>query len=277
MTSRVACLFLSFALTAFAVMPLAPARAGGEHPPELPQVLGLAMTREPAPLDCRDGTCSGFFTAFCLQETRPRPEAGHRYDAAGDGDITVAVTRADGSVAEFSATGLLRFESTGAYTSVRISMDMDRLAALDARAVALTVPARVSLVPRAEPDQMARPSAEDLEAATGMPRLLAEGFFERGSGKADAGAIMTRLINLLPPEGHAAPALRGTVWEDALGTSPDGTYTPDGLARARDAYERCKAYGDQGYRVRLRSCLETSHDRLMRHLNDKYWDADAGF
>lgn len=107
---------------------------------KLPQVLGLVATKLPVPLDCTDGTCTGFFSAFCLQEHRPKPDAGHVYDVAGEGDITMVVAKKDGSSAEFSAAGLLHFESTGAYTSVRISMDAARLAALDAASIALNVP-----------------------------------------------------------------------------------------------------------------------------------------
>jgi hypothetical protein len=29
--------------------------------------------------------------------------------------------------------------------------------------------------------------------------------------------------------------------------------------------------------MRLRGCLENSHDKLMKILNDKYWEGDAGF
>ncbi|UUX48732.1 hypothetical protein NUH88_15115 [Nisaea acidiphila] len=244
---------------------------------ELPQVLGLVATKLPVPLDCADGACSGFFSAFCLQEQRPKPSEGHVYDAAGQGDITMVVAKNDGSIAEFSAAGLLHFESTGAYTSVRISMDAARLASLDAASVSLRVPRRVSLLPRAEPSIAARPSAKDLEAANGEQRVLAEGYFENGSPRADAGAMMSRLINLLPAGGYAAQPLRDGVWGKAASPTSLKAFSPAGIEKAREAYDRCKAYGDQGYKVRLRGCLENSHDELMKILNDKYWDGSAGF
>ena len=244
---------------------------------KLPQVLGLVATKLPVPLDCADGSCTGFFSAFCLQEHRPKPDAGHVYDVAGDGDITMVVQKKDGSTAEFSAAGLLHFESTGAYTSVRISMDAGRLAALDAASISLSVPRRVSLLPRSEPNVAARPSKEDLEVALGEKRMLAEGYFENGSARADSGALISRMINLLPADGYAEKALRGGVWDKATTPANLKTFSPQGVESARDAYERCKAYGDQGYNVRLRGCLEKSHDTLMKHLNDKYWKGDAGF
>lgn len=244
---------------------------------ELPQVLGLVATKLPVPLDCKDGNCTGFFSAFCLQEHRPKPIAGHVYDPAGQGDITMVVEKNDGSVAEFSAAGLLHFESTGAYTSVQITMDADRLASLDAKSVSLSVPRRVSLVPRSEPSVAATPTAGDLETATGDQRLLAEGYFENGAPRADASAMITRLINLLPANGYASQPARTGVWGKAATPANLKVFSPKGIEKARDAYERCKAYGDQGFKVRLRGCLEKSHDDLMKILNDKYWEGEAGF
>lgn len=244
---------------------------------KLPQVLGLVATKLPVPLNCADGTCIGFFSAFCLQEHRPKPNAGHVYDVAGEGDITMVVVKNDGSTAEFSATDLLHFESTGAYTSVRISMNADRLAALDATSISLSVPHRVSLLPRSEPTVAARPSAEDLDAALGEKRVLAEGYFENSSPRADSGALISRMINLLPADGYADKSLRGGIWDKATTPANLRQFAPQGIEAARDAYARCKAYGDQGYKVRLRGCLEKSHDKLMRNLNDKYWKGDAGF
>lgn len=244
---------------------------------ELPQVLGLVATKLPVPLDCTDGSCSGFFSAFCLQEQRPKPNEGHVYDAAGAGDITMVVEKKDGSTAEFSAAGLLRFESTGAYTSVKISMDASRLASLDASSVSLNVPRRVSLLPRSEPNVAARPSAGDLETAMGDKRLLAEGYFESGSPRADASAMLSRMINLLPADGYASETVRDGVWGKAASPASMKAYSPEGVGKAREAYDRCQAYAAQGYKMRLRGCLEHSHDDLMKILNDKYWKGDAGF
>jgi len=255
---------------------IAGARAS-EKSAELPQVLGLVATKLPVPLDCADGSCTGFFSAFCLQEHRPRPNEGHVYDAAGEGDITMVVEKTDGSISEFSAAGLLHFESTGTYTSVRIAMDARRLASLDAKSVSLSVPRRVSLLPRSDPAVAARPSAEDLEAATGDKRLLAEGYFENGSPRADASALLSRMINLLPADGYASNALRDGAWGKAVNPASLKAFSPRGVDAARETYDRCRAYADQGYKVQLRGCLKTSHDKLMKILNDKYWEGDAGF
>ena len=141
-----------------------------------------------------------------MQEKRPRPTAGQQYDLAGSGELTMRVTRADGQVVRFSATGMLAFTSEGEYTSVRVTMPQNRLAALDATEVAVLVPRHTALVPRQEMDSPLC-AKRDIETATGPARLAAEGFFERATQRTDAVLVMNRLLNLMPVNA-AAPARR---------------------------------------------------------------------
>ena len=252
-------------------------RTSGIALPEVlpPQVLGLIATRTPIPLQCEDGICSGFFSAFCLQETRPKPVAGQAYDQAGRGDITLVVLKNDGTTNEFSATGLLNFVSEGDYTSVRVSLPEGRLAALDAASVSVKVPRKVSLIPRI--DGMADAMREsDMETATGPDRYTAEGIFERNDPRAQTASIMSRLINLLPASGVAPATLRHRIWNS---NASDGAL--DGLSGravedARSAFDRCNWYADEGYKVRLRGCLKKNHDEFLKQLNKEYWESEAG-
>jgi hypothetical protein len=243
---------------------------------EPPQVLGLIATKMPTPLNCVDGTCSGFFSAFCMQEKRPKPASGQRYDLAGAGDLTLVVEQNDGKTRTFSATGLLEFVSEGEYTSIKVSLDQRRLASLNAKAVSVTVPRHVALVPRSAEGMANLHEQEDLETATGPRRFAAEGFFERSNPRADAAVIMSRLINLLPPEGIAPANVRRDVWDKSVGQSLLRELAPEAVESARDTYERCKFYADNGYQVRLRGCLEKTHDELLKSLNKDYWEGDAG-
>jgi hypothetical protein len=87
---------------------------------------------------------------------------------------------------------------------------------------------------------------------------------------------MSRLINLLPPEGIAPAAVRNNVWDKSIGQPLIRELAPDGVDSARDTYERCKFYADNGYKVRLRGCLEKTHDELLKSLNKDFWEGDAG-
>ena len=49
--------------------------AARETRAELPQALGLVATAEPAPMQCRDGLCTAYISAFCLEEHRKSPRA----------------------------------------------------------------------------------------------------------------------------------------------------------------------------------------------------------
>ena len=254
-----------------AIMPAANASRS-----EPPQVLGLIATTLPTPLNCVDGTCSGFFSAFCMQEKRPKPSVGQRYDLAGEGDLTLVVVHDDGSVARFSAAGLLEFASEGEYTSVRVSLPTARLASLDAKSVSVHVPRHVALVPRLA-DGIANSTLEDdLDIATGPRRFAAEGFFERSNPRADAALIMTRLINLLPAQGAAPATIRHSVWDRTVDDVLLRELTGTGIDQARDTYDRCNFYADNGYAVRLRGCLKKAHDELLKSLNKDYWESDAG-
>lgn len=260
-------------LLALSVTTLPTANATQSEPP---QVLGLIATTAPTPLNCADGTCSGFFSAFCMQEKRPKPGPGQRYDLAGEGDVTLIVEQAGGRAARFSAAGLLDFISEGEYTSVRISLPMDRLASLDAKSVSVQVPRLVALVPRPAGDGATATREDDLEVATGPRRFAAEGFFEQSNPRADAALIMTRMINLLPPEGIAPARLRHRIWDKSVDGILLRALTGDGINQARDTFDRCNYYADNGYAVRLRGCLRKTHDELLKSLNKDYWESDAG-
>ena len=54
-----------------------------------PQILGLAATAAPLPLQCADGVCSVEVSGICLQKHRPAPDAGTAYRAVSGADITL--------------------------------------------------------------------------------------------------------------------------------------------------------------------------------------------
>ncbi len=258
------------AVLSFAVMPVVTAAE-----PLPPQVLGLVATRQATPLVCDGNRCSGVLSAFCMQEKRPRPAAGQQYDLAGSGELTMRVTRTDGEVVRFSATGMLAFTSEGEYTSIRVTMPQNRLAALDATEVAVLVPRHTALVPRQEMTAAVRKG--DIETATGPARLAAEGFFERPTQRTDTVLVMNRLLNLMPVDA-AAPA-RGMepAWRNVMGQVEGLQLSPVGVRDARDVYDRCSHYVEQGYSVRMHGCIRKQHDRLLRTINREYWDGTPGY
>lgn len=263
-------------LTAFVTVIWA-AAAAAATPAAPPQVLGLVATKSPLPLTCENGVCSGFFSAFCLQEHRPPPLAGQVYEPAGSGTISLLVTAADGRQQVLSATGLLEYTSIDGYTAVKLSMPMARLAALDSQAVAVDISRHVALVPRLQADYPAKLAAADRETASGPKRLLAESFFENNGVEAAAAYTISRMINLLPANGNSTTSQRHGLWQQIRQTGVLQDVHRQGQTQAKNQLQRCNSFADQGLKMRMRGCLANAHDRLLKAINKRFWDSTDGF
>ena len=249
-----------------------------------PQVLGLIASATPIPLTCADGACTALVSSFCLQEDRPPPGAGQRYDTAGAGDVTLLVRRADGSTTEVSAAGLLGYVSEGDFTRTRIELPEKRLASLGAAEVAVRIAPMVSLMPRTDRPVSAAVAARDAETAEGAARFAAEAFFRPGSERADAAVTMSRLINLLPASGPVRTEPAGAIaaaakaaWGRVQSSGALEGVSKEGVARAKSEVDRCAAYADMGFKITLRGCLAKSHDRTMREVNEELWKSQPGY
>lgn len=273
------------ALLAAAPPANADARTSVRQENELPpQVLGLVAHMTPIPLLCDGGTCQALVSSFCLQEDRPPPAAGQAYDTAGGGDVTLIVRKTDGSTREFSGAGLLAYTSDGHFTRTRISMDSARLASLDASAVSVRIAPMVSLVPLTDkplPDAIAE---RDAETAFGSPRFTASDFFHPGKQRPDAAVTLTRLIDRLPTAVSGGvdpnavdPFKRAALWSTVVDSGELKSLSDAGIARARSELDRCGQFAEMGFKLTLRGCLESAHDRTMRELNDELWETEVGY
>src|SRR5262245_503072 len=113
-----------------------------------PQVLGLvASNGASTELNCQGLDCRAHFSAFCLQQDRPAPSHGDRYQLGPSGEITLIAKTADGRSLRLPGTGYLDINSEIGFTSVEISLSKAKLAALGATAAAVEVGPGVSLVP----------------------------------------------------------------------------------------------------------------------------------
>lgn len=249
-----------------------------------PQVLGLIAAAQPVPLTCAGGACTALVSSFCLQEDRPAPAAGQHYDPAGAGDVTLVVRRTDGSVAEFSAAGLLGYVSEGDFTRTRIELPERRLASLGAAEVAVRIAPMVSLIPRSEAAPPAAVTARDAETAEGAARFAAEAFFAPGSARSDAAVTMARLLGHLPATGPArsepaaaVAAAGASAWRKVEAAGGLQGLSAEGVERARSELDRCGAFAGMGFKLTLRGCIAKSHDRTVRELNDELWKSQPGY
>lgn len=268
--------FMTRYLTALITFLLATS-ATAASPVTPPQVLGLVATKTPVPLKCENGLCSGFFSAFCLQEHRPPPRAGQVYEPAGTGTISLLVTAADGRQQVLSATGMLDYTSIDGYTSVKLSMPTARLAALESQIVAVDVARQVALVPRLQADHPADLAAADRRTAAGPKRLMAEGFFESNNVEAATAYTISRMINLLPNSQKVAPRERRGLWQRVRQSGVLQGVHEQGQALAQNQLQRCNNFADQGLNMRMRGCLANAHDRLLKEVNKRFWYSTDGF
>lgn len=249
-----------------------------------PQVLGLIASATPIPLTCDGAVCTALVSSFCLQEDRLPPSAGQAYDPAGAGLVTLVLHTTEGGATEVASTGLLSYESEGDFTRTRITLDQSRLASLDAAAVSVKIDPMVSLLPRMDTPVAETVAERDLDTAHGAPRFMAENFFAPGTPRSDAAVTMTRMINLLPASGAVSrdpvamdSTKRNLIWKRVKTGGVLTGLSPSGVDRAKAALDRCGQFAEMGFKLSLRGCLESSHDRLMREVNEEFWESQPGY
>ena len=242
------------------------------------QVLGLVASNGlPTPLRCQDGTCSGHFSAFCLQEQRPAPSANSEYGLAPGGSLTLIATLADGRTLRLPGNDLLTIRTRIGFTSVRMSLPEEKLKMLGAVAVAVEVAPMTSILPRAvanDPDPL---TAEEIALATGPMRRSAAQPFEKPGEAADAARVSSMMINLLPEDEPQTAAGRDALWNQAIALSAGNrSLTPVGVDDARRIYSNCEISVASKSSFNLRSCLEIHHADLMAQTNRAFWASSGG-
>jgi hypothetical protein len=264
---------LSFTIAAVLCLGMAAKPAGAAS-----QVLGLVASNGlPVPLHCADGTCSGHFSAFCLQEQRPAPSANSEYSLAPGGTLTLIATLANGQSLRLPGNDLLTIRTRIGFTSVRISLPEEKLKQLGAVAVAVEVAPMTSILPRPvanDPDPL---TAQEIALATGPMRRSAEQPFEKPGESADAARLSSLVINLLPEDEPQTAAARDALWNQAIGLeSASRSLSPTGIDDAKRIYSNCELSVASKSSFNLRTCLEIQHADLMAQTNRDFWAASGG-
>ena len=241
------------------------------------QILGLVASNGlPTPLQCQDGSCSGHFSSFCLQEARPAPSAESEYALAPGGSLTLIATRVDGSQTRLPGNGLLSLRTMIGFTSIRISLPEAKLKALGAVSVAVEVAPLTSAMPVPVANDVNPQTGEEIALATGAMRHLAQAAFEDRNGAADAARLSSLVINALPADEPQTAAGREAVWTRLLAVSGTQSLTPDGIAEARSMYSACEISVASKSSYSLKGCMELRHADLMAVTNRSFWDRSGG-
>ena len=237
-----------------------------------PQPLGLVATNGPVPLKCFAGECAAEFTSFCLQRARSIPWPGTAFRAVGD-DFTLIAIAADGKTRRLPAAEHLTIINQRSFTSVRLAMPKRALEALGAVRAAVEVGTGVTLLPVAvagDPDPL---SDLEIAAATGPLRATGDRVVDNGGAQAEATRLTTDYINALAGHDRVGAEEGERIWRETVASSG---LEGEGVARANEAYDRCRQDVIDGFDYSLRKCFEKRHDELLLELNRRYWQATVG-
>ncbi len=234
-----------------------------------PQILAVASTDLPIPINCEKGECSAELTAICLQEHRASPQAGHEYYIHGDKKLQLTLTTAKG--VEIDLTNLpVTLKTARGHTALRVSLKELHIRDLDAKALHVSVPVRVTAIPMPKANDINPQTEADIYLATGPLRGIAHRFVDLNEGRANAARLVNHAINSLPPKGRSEPDTRIAAKSYFAGIVKKSGYSEEAVELAAKAVDQCFYETQVGFQS-FRQCLGSSHDRLIGKLNTKYW------
>jgi hypothetical protein len=238
------------------------------------QILGLVASNGlPTPLQCQDGSCSGHFSSFCLQEARPAPSANSEYALAPGGSLTLIATMADGRQTRLPGNGLLSLRTMIGFTRSDLLPEA-KLKALGAVSVAVEWHL-TSAMPVAVANDV-NPQTRRRSPCHRPMRHLAQAAFEDRNGTADAARLSSLVINALPADEPQTAQGRDAVWTRLLAGSGAQSLSPDGIAEARSMYSACEISVASKSSYSLKGCMELRHADLMAVTNRNFWDRSGG-
>ena len=240
-----------------------------------PQILAVLTSEDGVSLACAGGICEADLSTFCLQRARPAPGVGTEYSPAGNKQFTLVVTDASGSERRLPASHYLTFSERRGFTAVSAHMPKGRLAELGAVQARLEIGENASLVPVAVDGDKYPQSPEEIRQATGPLRVLGSRIVD-ASPRGKAARVLGTMVNALPREGKEDSTQYEGLWTKATVTNGGTEANNAGLGQARRAYDQCISAIKYRATYRLRGCLAIHHDKIMRDLSVKYWNAGAG-
>ena len=262
----IAALSLALATTAFAI---------SEIQAETPQALGLVATTQPTPMQCHDGLCTAYLSAFCLEEHRKSPQSRTAYRLADNTEVTLLVQTATGDTLRLSGKDWLGFKTRTLFTGVEASVNQARIAELNPVSLSVEVGPLASMLPVVADNEKTAHSAEEIAMAMGPYRKAAERFFEGNVEMAAAVSLTANLINSLPKTGSVSEERRIQTMIDAFATlekTEAGAQTRAVVGGIMRSCERHAYYGVDT----MRQCLELKHSGLQADSNRTFWDSLGG-
>ena len=180
------------------------------------QALGVVASKQPASMQCQDGQCAAYLSAFCLEKNHPPPPSHTTYRPSENTTVTLIVETAAGGTLRLAGRDWLRFETRTNYTGVLAIVDETRIAKLDPVTMSVEVGPMASLLPVAIKGGGKPHSAQQIALATGPYRQAAQHYFENNAAQSQAVSFAADLINSLPPSGNVSEKRQKAIVATAL-------------------------------------------------------------
>ncbi len=240
------------------------------------QALGLVATEKPASMQCQDGLCTAYLSAFCLEKDRPPPPSGATYRPAENTEVTLIVETAAGGRLRLAGNDWIRFETRTGYTGVLAIVEETRIGKLAPVEMSVEVGPMASLLPVAmEGDDDPR-GAEEIALATGPYRRAAQRYFEKNTARAEAVSFAAGLINALPRSGNVTEERQTANIATALAAFDESNASPKTRALVDRLIGVCHVRFPRRWHMSMRICIEQEHGVLQVRTNNEFWNSLGG-
>lgn len=255
-----------------------------------PQAMLLVAGGENLQFRCTGEECLAEATSICLQAERATPRAKTPYELVDE--ERYGTGRANGlelvGVTAAGAEKVLPLEemeiiAEREHMAVRFIVAKAALQEHGVDRLELRVAHNVVVAPVWKPGD-ANPLLEhEIELVMGPLRATAENILNRRRAEVASARILGDMLNDLPRDRVATVAEREAVYKRIVEARSDqpGGLSPQAIALAETALDGCSYIKDevmwyQAFNTRIsryRSCLGYRHDRLIKGVNESYWDA----
>lgn len=276
--------FLTFAATA--ILSLAAAATANAAP----QAMLLVAGGESLQFRCTGAQCLAEATSICLQAERATPRAKTPYEPVDE--ERYGTGRANGlQLVGITASGeektlpleTMRIIAEREHMAVRFIVDKVELHDNGVDRLELRVAHNVVVAPVWRPGDANPLMDDEIELVMGPLRATAENILRERKDRVASARILGDLLNDLPRDRVASVAEREAVYRQVLAArnqQAGGPLSPQAIAGAQAALDGCSYITDEEmwYHAfetkisRYRSCIGFRHDRLIKEVNETYWD-----
>jgi hypothetical protein len=255
-----------------------------------PQAMMLVAGGENLQFRCTGEECLAEATSICLQAERSTPLAGTPYElvdeeryGTGRANGLDLVGIASSGEAKSLPLETMQIVAEREHMAVRFIVGRAVFAANAIERLELRVAHNVVLAPVWKPGDAHPLMDDELELVMGPMRATAENVLRQREERVASARVLGDLLNDLPRDRVASVAERVAVYQQVLASRVEEKGKPlpaDAIAGAQAALNVCSDIRDeemwyQAFNTRIsryRACIGFQHDKLIKNVNETYWD-----